>query len=157
MLLNELFSKAKVLNATTCLDFKKNNLGELKPINVKKTFSTNDKHILLYLEFEQMIHDCPINIVISDNQKQKIYSDFEIIAHSKNSASNFHCTYIYEIRMNKDLDPNIKMLNIEISFLNGQIIYDKTVNIVHKQNSHYNLYANKHYTGETNLYINNKL
>ncbi len=139
-----------LIRATTCLQIDKNQNGELYPINITTNFNIKDKYIVLFLELDNIKYDCPINILLTENDIV-LYSSIDLIPASNNIANRFHRTYAHGIKLEYEkfceiLNGNTKHINLSVSLLTGQPICSQKINISDTKktfNKYRKIYSNK--------------
>lgn len=134
-----------LLKGATCLHIDKDEEGCLNPINITRVFNISDKYILVYLEFENVQNDCPINISILDNDSI-IYSFLDVVPFSEYYTKNFHRTYAHGIEIDpklifQNMNKNVRKLTLNVSLLTGKEIYSQPL-IINNFKSTLNPYTN---------------
>jgi hypothetical protein len=125
----ELHDNIKIVNATTCKEVYRDELGSLLPINATKVFSLKDKYIVIYIELEYIKYDCPINIKLFDNE-MIIYAIADVLPES--DFKNFHRTYAHGIEINSQyltetMGNNVKSMTLEVSLYTGRVLFIQQV------------------------------
>ena len=120
-----------LLNATTCLQVDKNQQDVLYPVNITRSFNVRDKYIVIFLELDNVKYDCPINVVLTENDTV-LYSFMDLIPASNYTFNNFHRSYVHGINLDNKcicefMNKNTKIITLSVSLLTGQQIYSQKI------------------------------